>query len=140
MEIMDGYNKYDNIYNNAYWAKHELDRPSRYFDMDYAKDRYLDYLSERQKNRTEGDIAFAEVLRKQPLRYKRGYNDNFKKLASEFVDNALIVEAEAFNQKNYPKTCQLRNTLIQNNRFRLDRVMPKLSKFQKIAMKFKAII
>lgn len=139
MEIMDGFNQYDNIYNKAYWAKNELDRPKRYFDVDFAKDSYSEFLLERQKNRVQGDIAFAEALRKKPIRYKQDYTDNFKSLVNEINDSALIFEAENFNLKNYPKTSKIRNILVENNRFRLDEVLPKLTGLKKLAMKLKTM-
>ena len=134
-EIMDGFGRFDDLYRKAYWAKISLDRTANWFDEESALDDCVEYLKERRKNRTAGDIAYAEVIRKNPLG-ETDYSKNLRILERNPEVDSLLKESRNFNAKNYPKTGRVRNTLIKNNRFRLYEVLPKLTGFSKFVMKY----
>ena len=66
-EILDGCGRFDDVYRKAYWAKTSLDCTTDVFDEETAISDCISYFKERRKNTTVGDIAYAEVVRKNPL-------------------------------------------------------------------------
>ena len=134
-EILDGCGRFDDVYRKAYWAKTSLDCTTDVFDEETAISDCISYFKERRKNTTVGDIAYAEVVRKNPLG-ETEYTKNLRSLSRHPEVDSFFKESRAFNAKNYPKTGLIRNRLIRNFRFRLYEVLPKLTGFSKFAMKY----
>ena len=79
MSIMIDGSPYDSIYKKAYWIKTSLDCSEDVFDLEEATKNCLDYLKERRKNPTIGEIAYAEVVRKNPMTETSNYSQNYAK-------------------------------------------------------------
>lgn len=136
--ILGGF-RHDDVYRKAYWAKHSLDRSKRHFDIEDAAMDCTEFFLERKKNRTLGDIAYAAIVKKFPIKPNSAYSQNLAELKKIPSVNCFLQEIIDFNKKNYPKTGILRKKLILNDRFRLNEVLPKLTNFQKFKMKLKTI-
>ena len=90
---------------------------------------------------TVADIAFREELTKSPLKFPRNFKMNLDYMNEDSIIKYIQTLIEHRQSIIYEKTGRLRKILINNDRFSLDYVKPKLeSKWKKFVLKLKSVI
>ena len=136
MSIMiDGpISRFAGLKHAAYWTKMHCDTTLR-IDKERAIKHYEKFLKYRIKNPTIADIAFQEVIGKNGLFCPTHFEKNVKTLHSDPGITGLFHIVQEKIKNLYPKTKNIRKKLIENNRFRLESVTPKMNKLQKLLFK-----
>lgn len=141
MEILEGFGRFDRFYDNAYYCKNQIDKSGNHFDLEYAKDDYINFLNNRLENPTIADTAMRKVVKQQP--YKNPEHtiiNNLGDLESvPEIDKLVRKDAKNYHKTLYPKTGTLRQTLIENDRIALDTVTPKLTGLKKLLLRLKVL-
>lgn len=140
-EIGDGFSRFDGLKQSAYWARLSCcnTEPIDKYDIE----NYNQFLQDKITNPTAADIAMQDTIREHRSAY---FEDaialpNKNKLEKYPENDVLVKTIEQNYKENYPKTGKLRQILIENNRFCLNCVRPKMTnKFEKLIIKLKSFI
>lgn len=120
--------------------KKYFDTPN-FQDIAYRCHDYKDFLFLKMTSPTVADIAFREELTKSPLKFPRNFKMNLDYMNEDSIIKYIQTLIEHRQSIIYEKTGRLRKILINNDRFSLDYVKPKLeSKWKKFVLKFKSVI
>ena len=128
-------------------AKQYVSEIRKYFDTPnlqdiiYRSHDYKDFLMLKMTSPTVADIAFQEELSKKSLKYPKEFNANLEYINEDSIVKYIQTLIEHKQSIIYEKTGRLRKILINNDRFSLDYVKPKLeSKWKKFVLKLKSVI
>lgn len=130
--------RYDVVRVKTNFYRQDLDKTEDKFDAKNAEISYKNYLQEMIDNPVAAKAALIENLNKNPLKhvyYFYTFKEQLEKIPS--IRN-LIKKIENIEAKQ-SRTTLIRETLIANNRVKLDYVTPKLSGLKKILLKSKLI-
>ncbi len=130
--------RWDTLENKAYWARVVLNSSSKPDEYDIKS--YNEFLQEKCKNNTAADIALRNSIRRSGGETSSlPYNKRLLERAPKNDYLAKKIQADYFT--NYPYSGRLRNLLIENDRFSLSSVKPKMTNsLQKFLIKIKSFI
>ena len=120
--------------------KRQFDKPKTQ-EISKSCDTYRDFLFLKLQSPTIADIAYYEEIIKFPLKFSQNFKNNIASISQDSFIKYLLSMINKQNDRDFSKTEKLRKILINNDRFSLDCVKPKLdSKWQKIILKLKSMI
>ena len=120
--------------------KSHFDKP-KIQNLSKSYESYRDFLFLKIKSPTIADIAYFEGIKKTDLKFPENFKDNIASISEDSIIKYLLSSINKQNDRDFFKTEKLRKILINNDRFSLDCVKPKLdSKWQKIILKLKSMI
>lgn len=137
-ETIIGGNRWDSLSRKADLARISCQSSCEIDEIDIAN--YNEYLLEKKKNPTVAKIAIVEsMIKSNTETYLTGYNRSMLERVPE--NETLVKSIYEKELKSYPNTGRLRNVLIQEGRFSLNSVTPKITnKLKKIIIKIKSFI
>jgi hypothetical protein len=109
-------------------------------DKETMIEHYKDFLNTKLENSTIADLAMQDVLKKQPITHPLIYSSKQKRLEREPEVDELVLRVNNQYKENYPKTGDIRKTLIENDRVSLESIQPKATKLEKFILKLKSIV
>ncbi len=131
MEISEGGSPYERIRYNAYWHNAHLDT-----ELTVTKDQMeatLNHLDDCIQNPTRGLLARREQKKSIP-----NYPQFFRNEEIMFSFPEVKAKNDVFEsqyKKMYPKTGEIRKSLIESKYVVLNTVKPKMTRFQKLIFK-----
>ena len=131
---------YYNAYEKSRDFHHYLDKPGKYYDKEMARDCYKEFLNERMNNPTIARIADYEYTSKHPVQYFYDYYENKHQLVRSPEIDTLLKASKKAEKEKYPKTRILRIGLINEGRFELGQVKPKITGFKKFLLRLATIL
>lgn len=138
MEMCENISRWNLLRQNVYNACQSLKTHDKIKNQDIAS--FKELLREQYKNSTRVEIAMRERLIKtnERIRHMLKNRNNLEKISENYF---MSQEIKANYQKNYPKSGNIRRALIENDRFKLNYVTPKLtSTFRKILIKLQSLL
>ena len=115
-------------------------------DINNSKDSNIlkinkNFFEKRIKSPTSAAVAYSEAINDMiSMSDKKQielYNSNMAKLKTNPQISQLIEQYNTTVEKAYPKTNTLREVLINENRFEIGKVKPKLNQLQKLKFALK---
>ena len=98
---------------------------------------YSEFLKEKIKNPVGMGIAIKNVLEKNPIDDVIEFSSNIAYVEQDKGIKDLLRDVRQAELKNYARTQDIREGLIENNRINHERVMPALKGFEKFLLKLK---
>jgi hypothetical protein len=140
---INGLHKLDNIYKqlktSAYWTNTHLN--SRFAtNNESATEHYAQFLTEKLKRPTVANIVMKDIQKEHPITFPLIYILKKEKLEKTPKIRNLLNSIIKQDKNLYPKTSKLRFVLLEDNRFNLNSIKPKLFKLKKFVLKLKSII
>lgn len=116
--------------------KQKVDTSEKNYRQEEAEYAYKKFLKEKLENPVASEVAFYELLNKNPIKHIFSFYKRIEELEEKPSIKKLLNKISQ-KEESQSKTQFIRQMLIIENRIKLDKVTPKLTGIKKTLLKAK---